>query len=174
MNSTIMNSTTMNKRDFLKFGAGSTLAGAALAGAGWSRAADSNILTRDDYQRYLDLFNANDPRFIEYYHPDVEFELGSTRMQGDTAIRDFYAEVKRYIKEEVTCTEYVSNETTVAVEIPTTFECIVDWEDSFWGVPLKKGQQMRIITFGFYKVQDRKFRAIKTARYKMIHDWQFV
>ena len=76
-------------------------------------------------------------------------ELGATQMQGAETIRDFYANVKTYIKEEVTCTEYVANDTTVAVEIPTRFECIRDWEDSFWGVPLKKGQVMRIISFGF-------------------------
>ncbi len=158
----------MNKREFLTLGAGSLLLGATAP----VLAADSGPLTREEYQRYLDLFNANDPRFIEFYHPEVEFELNGTQMKGNTTIRDFYANVKKYIKEEVTCTEYVASETTVAVEIPTRFECIADWDDSFWGVPLKKGQVMRIITFGFYKVQDRKFIGIKTARYKIIHDWQ--
>lgn len=159
----------MEKRDFLKLGAGLALAGASAP----LLAANSGPLTREEYQVYLDLFNANDPRFIEFYHPEVEFELGGTQMKGNTTIRDFYANVKKYIKEEVTCTEYVADEHTVAVEIPTRFECIADWEDSFWGVPLQKGQVMRIITFGFYKVRDRKFAGIKTARYKIIHDWQF-
>lgn len=161
----------MQKRDFLKLGAGAVVAGAAAP----VLAADSGSgpLTREEYQLYLDLFNANDPRFIEFYHPDVEFELGAAQMKGNTTICDFYANVKKFIKEDVTCTEYVASETTVAVEIPTRFECIADWDDSFWGVPLKKGQVMRIITFGFYKVEDRKFIGIKTARYKMIHDWQF-
>lgn len=158
----------MNKRDLLKLGAASVLVGAAAP----SFAASAGPLTRDEYQRYLDLFNANDPSFIEFYHPDVQFELGTTQMQGAETIRDFYANVKTYIKEEVTCTEYVANDTTVAVEIPTRFECIRDWEDSFWGVPLKKGQVLSIITFGFYRMQDRKFAGIKTARYKVVHDWR--
>lgn len=161
----------MQKRDFLRLGAGAVLAGAAAPVL--AAATGSGPLTREEYQRYLDLFNANDPRFIEFYHPDVEFELGAEQMKGSTTIRDFYANVKKYIKEEVTCTEYVASETTVAVEIPTRFECIADWDDSFWGVPLRKSQVMRIITFGFYKVQDRRFIGIKTARYKLIHDWQF-
>jgi hypothetical protein len=160
---------SLNKRDLLKLGAGTLLAGSVAPALG---ASSGNVLTREDYQRYLDLFNANDPRFIEYYHPDVEFELGATQMKGAENIRDFYANVKRYIKEEVTCTEYVADETTVAVEIPTRFECIEDWEDSFWGVPLKKGQVMRIITFGFYKVRDRRFIGIKTARYRVVNDWR--
>jgi hypothetical protein len=70
-------------------------------------------------------------------------------------------------------TVFVADENTVAVEIPTRFECIADWDNSFWGVPLKKGQVMRIVSFGFYQVEDRKFKHIKSARYKQIHDWQF-
>ena len=158
----------MDKRDFLKLGAGSVLAGAA----GGSLAAGTGPLSRAEYMDYVTRFNNNDMTFIEYYHPDVEFELGSTMMHGDKAIRDFYANVKKHIKETVTVNEYVADEHTIAVEIPTTFECIADWEDSFWNRPLKKGEVMRIITFGFYKVQDRKFKSIKTARYKMINDWR--
>jgi hypothetical protein len=159
----------MNKRDFLLGSAGTALLGLAPTG----KAAQSGALTRAEYERYVELFNANDPRFIEYYHPDVVFEVGTTTMQGATTIRDFYANVKQYIKEEVTITMFVADEHTVAVEIPTRFECIKDWDDSFWGVPLKQGQVMRIISWGFYAVEDRKFTSIKSMRYKQIHDWQF-
>jgi hypothetical protein len=159
----------MNKRKFLQAGAGLVLAGAAAQG----RAAESGALTREEYQTYVDLFNVNDPRFIEYYHPEVVLELPGSEIRGDTGIRDFYANVKKYIKEQVDVTVFVADEKTVAVEIPTRFECIADWEDSFWGVPLKKGQVMRIVSFGFYQVEDRKFKHIKSARYKQVHDWQF-
>jgi hypothetical protein len=159
----------MNKRQFIKTGAGLALAGIAVD----SGAADAaNILSRDEYQRYLDLFNANDPRFIDYYHPEVVLELGDSEIRGATGIREFYANVKQYIREQVDCTMYVADEHTVAVEIPTRFECIADWEDSFWGVPLSKGQVMRIITFGFYQVENKRFRHIKTARYRVLHDWR--
>ncbi|HEY0962500.1 MAG TPA: nuclear transport factor 2 family protein [Pseudomonadales bacterium] len=160
----------MNKREFLHAGAGLALASVASSS---SAASSSVALTREEYQTYVDLFNANDPRFIEYYHPDVVLELPSSEIRGDTGIRDFYANVKKYIREQVDVTVFVADENTVAVEIPTRFECIADWEDSFWGVPLKKGQVMRIISFGFYQVEERKFKHIKSARYKMIHDWQF-
>lgn len=158
----------MNKRDFLRSGAGIALATAA----GTALPAVSNRITREEYQVYLDRFNSNDMTFIEFYHPNVVLELGASEIVGDTGIRDFYANVKKYIKETVTVNEYISDEGGIAVEIPTRFECIEDWPDSFWGVPLKKGQVMRIISFGFYQVEDRKFRRVKAARYKMIHDWQ--
>lgn len=160
----------MNKREFLQAGAGLALAGVAVRG---NAAPASGALTRAEYQTYVDLFNANDPRFIEYYHPDVVLELPGSEIRGATGIRDFYANVKKYIKEQVDVTVFVSDENTVAVEIPTRFECIADWEDSFWGVPLKKGQVMRIVSFGFYQVEDRKFKHIKSARYKLVHDWRF-
>jgi hypothetical protein len=159
----------MQKREFIRAGAGLALATLASKPA---LAAESNVLSRDEYQRYLDLFNANDPRFIEYYHPEVVLELGTSEIRGDTGIREFYANVKQYIREQVECTLYVADEHTVAVEIPTRFECIADWDDSFWGVPLKQGQVMRIVTFGFYAVENKRFKHIKTARYKVVHDWR--
>jgi hypothetical protein len=160
----------MNKREFFVAGAGLALGTVAVQ---VQAAASSGALTRAEYQTYVDLFNANDPRFIEYYHPEVVLELPGSEIRGDTGIRDFYANVKRYINEQVDVTVFVADENTVAVEIPTRFECIADWDDSFWGVPLKKGQVMRIISFGFYQVEDRKFKHIKSARYKMVHDWRF-
>ncbi|MES2606069.1 MAG: nuclear transport factor 2 family protein [Pseudomonadota bacterium] len=158
----------MNKRDFLRNSTGLVLAAAAAP----ALSAASNRISREEYQVYVDKFNANDMTFIEFYHPEVVLELGATEIVGDTGIRDFYANVKKYIKETVTVNEFISDEGGIAVEIPTRFECIADWEDSFWGVPLKKGQVMRIISFGFYKVRDRKFSRVKAARYKVVHDWQ--
>ena len=157
----------MNKREFLLAGAGLALTASATAGA-----ASSNRISRAEYDVYLNRFNSNDMNFIEIYHPEVVLELGAKQIVGNIGIRDFYANVKKYIKETVEVTEFISDEGGLAVEIPTRFECIADWADSFWGVPLKKGQVMRIVSFGFYKVVDRKFSHIKSARYKMIHDWQ--
>lgn len=135
--------------------------------------ASENVMSRADYDEYLTLFNANDPSFIKFYHPDVVLELGSSQITGNEGIRDFYANVKKYIKEEVEVTAYITDGKQLAVEIPTTFEVIADWDDSFWGVPLKKGQVMRIVSWGFYDIEDGKFKRIRTARYQMINDWQF-
>ena len=130
-------------------------------------------MSRADYDEYLRLFNANDPFFIKFYHPDVVLELSGSEIRGDQGIRDFYANVKRYIKERVDVTTFIRDGNLLAVEIPTTFEVIADWEDSFWGVPLKKGQVMRIVSWGIYEIEDGKFKRIRTARYKMVNDWQF-
>lgn len=130
-------------------------------------------MSRADYDEYLRLFNANDPSFIKYYHPDVVLELSGSEIRGDTGIRDFYANVKKYIKEHVEVTTFIRDGNLLAVEIPTRFEVIADWEDSFWGRPLKKGQVLRIVSWGIYEIEDGKFKRIRTARYKIIHDWEF-
>jgi len=130
-------------------------------------------ISREAYNEYLELFNYNDMSFIKFYHPDVVLELGTSEIRGAEGIRDFYAVVKEHISERVDVTAFIADEDQLAVEIPTTFEVIKDWEDSFWGVRLKKGQVMRIISWGIYDIEDGKFKRIRTARYRMINDWQF-
>lgn len=129
-------------------------------------------MSRAAYNDYLTKFNANDSSFIEYYHPDVTLELSATEIRGAQAIKDFYAEVKKYIKETVEVTAYIHDGNQLAVEIPTTFEVIADWDDSYWGIDLKKGQVLRIVSWGIYDIEDGKFKRIRTARYKLINDWQ--
>jgi len=35
------------------------------------------------------------------------------------------------------------------------------------------GSGMRIVSWGFYDIEDGRFKPIRTARYQMINDWQF-
>lgn len=129
-------------------------------------------MTREQYLDYVQLFNANDPRFIRYYHDDVQFELANAKITGAQAIREFYAEVKAHIKETVTLTHFVSDATGVATEIPTEFRVIKDWENGYFGRPLKVGMVMRIVSLGLYWVRDGKFTRIKSARLATINDWR--
>jgi hypothetical protein len=130
-------------------------------------------LTREEFLEYVTLFNANDPRFIQFYHDDVVFELNNaTVIKGPQAIREFYGPVKEKIHEKVEVAAFVSDATGIAAELPTEFRVYKDWENGFFQRPLKAGQVMRTISFGFYEVKDRKFRHIRAVRYKQIHDWR--
>lgn len=160
------------RRKFLSTGTGLAVAGLATATMPAVAANNNAAMTREDYDRYVDLFNVNDLRFLEYYHPDVVLELGDSAIRTAQGIGEFYTEVKKHIKETVTVNQFISDANGVAVEIPTTFECFNDWDDSFWGRPIKAGEVLRIISFGMYVVEDGKFKTIKAARYKMINDWQ--
>lgn len=146
---------------------------AAMAPASAAQAVTScGGLTREQYLDYVTLFNANDPRFIQYYHDDVEFELANAKIKGAQAIREFYAEVKTHIKETVTLTHFISDATGLATEIPTEFRVIKDWENGYFGRPLKVGMVMRIVSLGMYWVRDGKFTRIKSARLATINDWR--
>jgi hypothetical protein len=130
-------------------------------------------MSKESYLQYVQWFNDNDPRFIEFYHPDVVLELGNSTITGARAILDFYSEVKAHIKETVTVTHFVSDATGVATEIPTEFRVYKDWpEPNYFRRPLKVGEVFRVISFGLYWMEDGKFRHIKAARYKLVNDWQ--
>ena len=130
-------------------------------------------MPRERYEQYVEWFNQNDPRFLEFYHPDVVLELGAATLEGANAIRDFYAEVKAHIKETVTVTHFVSDATGVAAEIPTVFKVFKDWpEPNYFKRPLKKGEVFRVVSFGLYWMDNGKFRRIKAARYKLVNDWK--
>jgi hypothetical protein len=80
--------------------------------------------------------------------------------------------VKEHIREKVEVTHFISDATGIAALLPTEFRVFKDWENGYFQRPLKAGQVMRTISFGFYEVKDRKFKHIRAARYKQIHDWR--
>jgi hypothetical protein len=130
-------------------------------------------MPRDRYMQYVGWFNDNDPRFLEFYHPDVVLELGAATLEGSNAIRDFYAEVKAHIHEKVEVSHYIADATGIAAELPTEFKVYKDWpEPNYFKRPLKAGEVFRVVSFGLYWVEDGKFRRIKAARYKLINDWK--
>jgi len=151
---------------------GSAALAAGLVGATARASTACGGLSREEFLEYVTHFNANDPRFIRYYHDDVVFELGTMVIKGATAIREFYGPVKAHIHEKVEVAAFVSDATGIAAELPTEFRVYKDWENGFFQRPLKAGQVMRTISFGLYEVKDRKFSHIRATRYKQIHDWR--
>lgn len=137
-----------------------------------AHAQSSNAITREQYDRYVEWFNHNDPRFTEFYHDNVELELSNAVIQGKQGILDFYAEVKAHIKETVTVDHFVSDATGLAAIIPTEFKCFKDWDSQFFRRQIKKGEVLRVVSFGMYWVDNGKFTKIKAARYKLVNDWQ--
>ncbi|MEY4761363.1 MAG: hypothetical protein RLZZ200_1219 [Pseudomonadota bacterium] len=167
-----MNDKDTTRRTFLTGAATALVVPTAMAATAAAPVSACGGLTREQYLEYVELFNNNDPRFIKYYHDDVEFELANAKIKGAQAIRDFYAEVKAHIRETVTLTHFVSDATGVAAEIPTEFRVIKDWENGYFGRPLKVGMVMRVVSLGMYWVRDGRFTRIKAARLALINDWR--
>ena len=125
------------------------------------------------YLQYVNLFNNGDPRFIEFYHPDVVLELGNATINGATGIRDFYREVHAHIHEKVEVTRYVADATGIAAELPSEFKVYKDWPaPNYFNRPLKAGEVFRVISLGMYQVDNGQFRHIKAARYKLVNEWR--
>ena len=160
-----------DRRDFMISGAGAALAGLAADSA--SGATPGTVMPRERYLQYVQWFNANDPRFLDFYHPDVVLELGNATLHGAQAIHDFYAEVKAHIHEKVEVTHYVADATGIGAELPTEFRVYKDWpEPNYFHRPLKAGEVFRVISFGLYWIDNGLFRQIKAARYKLVNDWR--
>ena len=162
-----------SRRTLLAAGASGIISG---LGAGASNSAQASNtcggLSREQFMEYMTLFNNNDPSFIKFYHDDVVLELNTTEIKTPRGIRDFYKDVKAHIEEKVEVSHFVSDATGIAAELPTEFRVYKDWPDGFFKRPLKAGEVMRTISFVLYWVQDGKFKHIKSARYKQIHDWR--
>jgi hypothetical protein len=128
--------------------------------------------TRYEFMEYITLFNNNDPGFTKFYHDDVVLELGNTQIRTPQGILDFYKEVKAHIHERVEVTHYISDATGIAAELPSEFKVYRDWPKGYFPRPLKAGEVLRIVSFVMYWVEDGKFRHIKSARQKLVNDWQ--
>ena len=129
-------------------------------------------ISREEFERYITLFNNNQPGFVDFYDNDVVLELSNQQIKGKQGILDFYAEVKQHLVETVTIEHFVSDATGLAVVLPTEFRCFKDWDSAFFHRFIKAGEVMRLVSFVMYWVQDKKFKQIKSARYKLINDWQ--
>ena len=125
------------------------------------------------YLQYVNWFNQGDPRYLDFYHPDVVLELGNATINSATGIRDFYREVHAHIHEKVEVSHYVADATGIAAELPSEFKVYKDWaEPNYFRRSLKAGEVFRIISLGMYQVDNGKFRHIKAARYKLVNEWK--
>lgn len=172
-----MKESNPSRRNLLVSGLNSALAAFAASAAmtdvkGAPAEVSCGGLTREQFEEYITLFNNNDPDFIKFYHDDVVLELGGTEIRTPQGIADFYSNVKSHIRESLEITQFISDTNGIAVELPSEFGCFRDWEDSFWGRPIRKGEVLRIISFVLYRVEDGKFRHIRSARYKLVNDWR--
>ncbi len=171
-----MNLKARNRRQFLTTGAalGSAAALTTAAAPLFAAApAPAGIISRERYMQYVGWFNANDPRFLDFYHPQVVLELGNATLAGSKAIGDFYAEVKAHIHEKVEVTHFIADATGIGVELPTEFNVYKDWPvPNYFNRPLKAGEVFRVTSFGLYWIENGQFRRIKTARYKLTNDWR--
>jgi hypothetical protein len=126
------------------------------------------MITREQYAHYIAAFNGNDfAGFAKFYAEDVVLELPLATLRGRQAILDFYAEVKKRIRETLTVGQLVIDEHGLAVAMATEFHAIEDAPD-FIVRPMRKGETINSISFILYEHRGGQFTHIRSARFRMV------
>ena len=120
---------------------------------------------RQAFNEYTKAFsNADFDRFSQYYNDDVTCELGSgITLRGKDGILNFYREMFKTVRENLTIHRFVADENGIAADVTTQFTAIEDAPNFVVG-PLKKGECIRGRVFVHYVLRDGKISKISVAR----------
>ena len=120
---------------------------------------------RQAFIEYSKAFSKADfDRFSQYYNDDVTCELGSgITLRGKDGIVNFYREMFKTVRENLTIHRVVADENGIAADITTQFTAIEDAPNFVVG-PLKKGECIRGRVFVHYVLRDGKISKISVAR----------
>jgi hypothetical protein len=147
---------------------------AASANAAPSRDKASGRISRSDFDKYVELYNAADPTFTRFYQDDVVMETVPP-LTSAAAIRDFRRELQAYVSEHITVEYYVADETGSAAQFLGEFRCVRDMPvtalSGLFGKAVKKGQVLRQRGIILYGVKNGKFKWIRAAPPIILQDW---
>lgn len=120
-------------------------------------------MNRADYDEYIRRFNAEDATaFDDYIAPDMRMQNGTLVFHGAQGMKDHYAKIWGTLRETLHVERFVSDEETLAVQMWTHFEALVDTDDSIFG-PLRRGECLDYRGVIMYAVADGKFTDICVA-----------
>jgi hypothetical protein len=120
---------------------------------------------RQAFRDYTQAFsNADFDCFTRYYNDDVICELGSgIALRGKDGITNFYREMFRTVRENLTVHQIVADGNGIAADITTQFTAIEDAPNFVVGA-LKKGECLRGRVFVHYALREGKISRISVAR----------
>jgi len=152
-------------------------ASAALASAAQAAEAcvpKSKVITRDRFDKYVALYNAADPTFIQFYNDDVVMETVPP-LTSATEIQRFRRELGAYVIETIHVEYYVSDENGAAAQFLGEFRCIRDMPltamSGLFGKAVKKGQVLKQRGAILYGVANGKFKFIRAFPPIILQDW---
>jgi SnoaL-like domain len=119
---------------------------------------------RQAFREYTKAFsNADFDRFTKYYNDDVVCELGAITLKGKDGIANFYREMFKTVRENLTIHQFVADENGIAADMTTQFTAIEEAPNFVVGA-LKKGECIRGRVFVHYALRDGKISRISVAR----------
>jgi hypothetical protein len=157
------------RRSFL---ANSLFGGAALMPvATWAADSCSAPFDRAAYERYVGLMNAEDPRFVDYYDEDIQFEMN---IRGRSKVLDFYRHQWPYIKETLEISFFCSDATGAAAQVRSVLRCYKDNNDTtIFGRVIKAGEVQRVRGYVFYRLNAQGLiTVIKGPPPEVVQPWR--
>lgn len=133
-------------------------------------------MTRNDYEVYLQNFNArNYQGVLDYFADEFEVIFAGYCLNSRQQVLDFYTFLHAYLKEEIRITRYVSDADTIALEAVVRLEGIktlpaeVLKEKGFERlVGLEPGQVVELPQFIHYHLKDGKFSRAYCAMFEPV------
>jgi SnoaL-like domain len=97
-------------------------------------------MNRARFDGYIARFNAEDATaFDDFLAPDMRMENGTLVFHGVEGMKAHYAKIWGTLRETLNVLRFVSDADTLAVQMWTHFEALVDVDDSIFG-PLRRGE----------------------------------
>ena len=127
-------------------------------------------MKREDFDTYIRRFNQEDPgAFEDYMAPDVHMLNGTLTIEGVAAVREHYARIWRAMRESLHVERFVSDDSTVAIQMHTHFDVLADTADSPFG-QISAGEAFDFHGLIMYRLRaDGKFADIKVAYLSFIY-----
>jgi hypothetical protein len=125
---------------------------------------------RENFDTYIRRFNQEDPgAFEDYMAPDVRMLNGTLEIDGVAAVKEHYARIWGAMRESLHVERFVSDASTVAIQMHTHFEVLTDDPDSPFG-QISAGETFDFHGLIMYRLrEDGKFADIKVAYNSFIY-----
>ena len=120
-------------------------------------------MKRESFDDYIRRFNAEDPTaFDDYLSPDMVMVNGALEFRGIAGMRDHYQNrIWPFFRERLNVLRFVSDDTTLAVQMWTNFRARVA-ADTIFG-PVEPGEMFDYRGLIMYRIRDGKFASITVA-----------
>jgi SnoaL-like protein len=125
---------------------------------------------KETFDTYIRRFNAEDPgAFEDYMAPDVRMLNGRLGINGVGEVKQHYAKIWRAMRESLNVERFVSDASTVAIQMHTHFEVLTDDPGSPFG-QIRAGETFDFHGLIMYRLgPDEKFADIKVAYNSFIY-----
>ena len=123
-----------------------------------------NPAQRQAFLDYTRAFSSADfQRFSQYYTDDVRCQLASMVLERKEGIVNFYREMFKTVRENLTLHRLVADDNGLAADITSRFTATED-APNFVVTPLRKGEFVEVHVFVYYTLRDGKIADIRVAR----------